>query len=73
MVRKGTTVGRVSDQKPKLLAYFCAGNIWENVSASAEDDAETGLGQWLLVRIRRCLSASKVHLLRTHTLGIHTR
>ena len=44
MVRKGTTVGRISDQKPKLLAYFFAGNIWGNVSASAEDDGETGLG-----------------------------
>jgi hypothetical protein len=44
MVRKGTTVGRISDQKPNLLAYFFAGNIWGNVSASAEDDGETGLG-----------------------------
>ena len=27
----------------------------------------------LIDGIRRCLSASKVHSLRTHTLGIHTR
>ena len=27
--------------KTNLLAYFFAGNIWGNVSASAEDDGET--------------------------------
>ena len=52
MVRKGTIVGRVSDQKPKLLVYFFAGKTAMKYSGKRLGDQpkEAEHGQWLLVR-----------------------
>ena len=60
-------------KNPICSRIFSRGIFGETSRRQPRMTARRDGGRWLLVRIRRCLSASKVHSLCTHTLGIHTQ